>query len=472
MPTEPSASALRAALLPLEAALGGRARIVGGHVRDLLLGRERGPDIDVVVEGVDAGVAAGWLRRHWGRPEPVVTFERFGTAQLACRTPPGGMIVEFVRARKEAYLPESRKPTVRAGTLDEDVWRRDFTVNTLLLDGLGVVTDVTGMGLQDCFAGRLRTPLAPLATLAEDPLRMLRAARFASQLGFDLDADLLQAMVQARDRIGIVSPERVRDELGKLLLAPTPSTGLRLLQTTGLLAAVAPELEAMVGVEQSGYHVGDVFTHTLLAVDAAPPDRLVRLATLLHDVGKPATAQWADGRWTFHGHAQVGARLALELGRRLRLPHREAEAVARLVALHMRPIQYQPEWDTRAVRRLRHDAGALLPALLAVARADTMGSRYPSLADLDDLATRLETAAAELPLPVRSPLDGTQLKLRFGLADGPWIGRAQSRLVDAVVDGGVAPGDTVAAEAHLRADRQAWEPRPGERGATPASGPA
>ncbi len=454
----------------MEAALGGRARIVGGHVRDLLLGRDHESDVDVVVEGVDAEAAAAWLRRHWRRPEPVVAFERFGTAQLACRTRAGPMTVEVVRARSEAYRPESRKPTVRPGTLAEDVWRRDFTVNTLLLDGHGVVTDVTGRGLADGFAHRLRTPLAPLATFAEDPLRMLRAARFAAQLGFEVDRPVLQAMAAARDRLRIVSSERVRDELLKILATPRPSIGLRCLEATGLLAVVLPELQATVGVEQGGHHVGDVFVHSLLAVDLAPPDRLTRIAALLHDVGKPATAAHVGGRWTFHGHAQAGATLAAALGRRLRLPHQEADDVARLVALHMRPIQYRRDWDDRAVRRLWHDAGPLLPALLAVARADTKASRFPSLEDLDDLARRLETVAAALPPTVRSPLDGHRLKQRFGFGDGPWIGRAQQRLVDAVVDGRIAPGDASAAEALLDADPADWAPRRGERGAPVADG--
>jgi len=453
----------------MEAALGGRARIVGGHVRDLILGRTLASDVDVVVEGADAEVAARWLRRHWRRSEPVVAFERFGTAQLNLRLARGGLTVEFVRARAEAYDPGSRKPTVRPGTLAEDVWRRDFTVNTLLLDGRGAVTDVTGAALPDCFGCRLRTPLAPRATFAEDPLRMLRAARFASQLDFEVDPAVVRAMTGARERLAIVSMERVRDELLKLVLSPRPSIGLRLLERTGLLSAFAPELSAMVGVEQGGYHVGDVFTHTLLAVDLAPPDRLVRLATLLHDVGKPPTAARAggggDGRITFHGHAEAGARIAAELCRRLRLPHEEAARVARIVALHMRPIQYRADWEDRAVRRLWHDAGPLRDALLAVARADTGASRYPSLDALDDLARRLREVAETLPQGVVPPLDGHSLKRHFGLRDGPWIGRAQRLLVAAVVDGAVADGDGAQAADHLARHRADWEPLPGERGA-------
>ncbi len=460
----PSPLALRQALPAMAAALQARVCLVGGYPRDLLLGREPRADLDLVVEGAGAGAAAEWLRRHWRRPEPVLVFERFGTAQLACRRLGADLTVEFVQARSEAYRPESRKPSVRPGTLAEDIWRRDFTVNTLLLDGQGVILDLTGHGLDDLRRRLLRTPLDPEETFAEDPLRMLRAARFAAQLDFEPAPGLAAAMRRAAGRIRIVSVERIRDELLRLVVALHPVRGLRLLRDTGLLAEVAPELQAMVGVEQGGYHVGDVFEHTALACEVASPTRLVRLGALCHDIGKPVTAARQGERWTFHRHAEVGAEMARAMLRRWRLGHEEADQVAQLVRLHMRPIQYRSAWEDRAVRRLWHDAGPLVGPLLEVARADTRASRYPSGDDLEELARRLEAVGTAHPQGLRPALDGHQLKRRFGWPDGPWIGRAQAALVEAALEGTLQPGDPDDAEAHLRRELARWAPRAGERG--------
>ena len=452
----------------MEAELGGPAWIVGGYVRDLLLGRPEASDVDLVLESAPAQAAGEWLRRRWKRREPVVAFERFGTAQVSFLVAGGRRFtVELVRARREAYLQRSRKPEVQAATLEEDALRRDFTVNTLLLGSRGQVLDPTGSGLEDLHRGLLRTPLEPAATFSEDPLRMLRGARFAAQLGFRLDPKVAEGMRESAARIGIVSVERVRDELLKLLLAPGAATGLHLLLETGLLRQVAPEVAQMAGVEQGGYHLGDVFLHSALAVERAPAARVVRLAALLHDVGKPVTAKPSPSGPTFHRHQQVGAEIARELLRRLRLPNSEVDRVSRLVELHMHPIQYRSEWADSAVRRLWHRAGDLLPELLQLARADTLASGYPGTAQLDELESRLEAVARENPGGLRPALGGAQLKAWKGWPDGPWIGRAQRLLLEAAVQGELATGAEElegAARAYLQERLSEWKPRPGERG--------
>ena len=306
--------------------LGARAWIVGGYVRDSLLGRPH-PDLDIVVEG---GLGFDLARRFAtlaGAGEPVI-FERFGTAQVTLP----GHLVEFVSARRESYTPESRKPLTQDATLDEDLRRRDFTVNTLLIDFDGKVQDPLGRGLADLEKRMLRTPNDPLQTFNDDPLRMLRAIRFAAQLGFELAPDVLPAMRKMRDRVGppALSVERVADELRKMLVSDRPKLALELLDQGGLLESILPEVAACKGVQQGGYHTEDVYGHTLLAVAATPPEIIVRLAALFHDVGKPATAA-GDG--TFMGHDVVGAEMAARILERLRSAKghrscREARAAA------------------------------------------------------------------------------------------------------------------------------------------------
>ncbi|MGC1406783.1 MAG: CCA tRNA nucleotidyltransferase [Candidatus Dormiibacterota bacterium] len=466
----PTGAALRRLLPELEAGVGTKVCIVGGFVRDLLLGRPADTDIDIVVEGGSAEAAAEWLRRRWDRRARVVSFERFGTAQIAFASPVvGRLTLEFVRARAEAYSPDSRKPEVRAGTLEEDAERRDFTINALLLDSRGEVLDPTGQGLEDLRLGVLRTPLPPLETFSEDPLRMLRAARFVSQLEFELAPGVEEAMAAMAARLAIVSPERIRDELIKLLLAARPSLGLRILNRTGLLAQFLPEVAAMTGIDQAGYHLGDVFQHTCLSLDAAAPRRIVRLAVLFHDVGKPVTAAAGPDGPTFLGHPQAGATIAATAMERLRFSGAEIEAVRQLVQLHMRPIQYSSQWADSAVRRLWHAAGELLPDLMALARADTQGSSFPGLDQLLELEDRMATVAVEHPQGIRSPLDGEQLKGIFGLPAGPWVGRAQKLLIEAVMEGELQPTDQSDAEGaaagYLRQRQENWRPQPGEPGA-------
>jgi poly(A) polymerase len=415
--------------------VGVRAWAVGGYVRDTLLGR-RQPDLDVVVEDGRALEVAERFARLVGARRPAL-FPRFGTAQVTW----GDRLVEFASARAESYEPESRKPEVRPATIEEDLLRRDFTVNAMLMDFEGNVIDPLG-GRADLERRLLRTPRPPEVTFSDDPLRMLRAVRLAAQLGFELAPDLLPAMRRLRERARppVLSVERVNDELRKMLLSNRPRLALELLDQAGLMETLLPEVYACHGVEQGGYHVADVFGHSLLTVERAaelgPPDLVLRLAALLHDVGKPATAT-PDG--AFHGHHEVGAALARQALQRLRFSNTEVEQVAKLVRLHLRPVFYTSEFGDGAVRRLARDAGDQLWRLLALARADIAASSYPDGEKLDELEARLRGVLAERPSRMQLPLSGTDVMRVRGLAPGPEVGRIKARLEDLVLEGTLPP---------------------------------
>lgn len=408
-----------------------RAWIVGGYVRDKLLGRPH-PNPDVVVEGGDSLAVARRFAELAGAPPPV-TFERFGTAQVTLP----GRLVEFVTARSESYASGSRKPDVRPAALDEDLRRRDFTVNTLLMDLDGNIEDRLG-ARRDLEAGVLRTPADPAATFSDDPLRMFRAVRFASELGFSLAPELLPAMRLMRSRVAspVVSVERVTDELRKILVSERPKLGLELLDEAGLLEVVLPEITACKGVEQRGYHTHDVFGHTLLAVAATPPDLLTRLGALFHDVGKPATAK-GDG--TFFGHDELGAVMARAALERLRFSNRDVEVVELLVRLHLRPAFYRSEWTDGAVRRLARDAGPQLGRLMALARADIAASAYPHPEKLIELQGRLDAVLREEPSRLVPLVTGDEIMRVRSLAPGPEVGRIKRRVEELVIDGEIAP---------------------------------
>ncbi len=411
---------------------GVRAWIVGGYVRDKLLGRPH-PDPDIVVEdgGADR-MAARFAELAQARP-PVV-FERFGTAQVAVP----GHNVEFVSARAESYPELSRKPVVRPATLDDDLRRRDFTINTLLMDFDGQIHDRLGVALPDLEARLIRTPAPPRVTFEDDPLRMLRAVRFAVLLDFTLDPEILQAMRETKHRLAppVISAERIADELRKILVSPAPARAIELLDEGELLETILPEVAACKGVAQGGYHIRDVYGHTLLALDATAPDLLLRLATLFHDVGKPSTAT-ADGAFT--GHEVVGADMAATALSRLRFAQRDIDVVTRLVRLHLRPVYYSSEWTDGAVRRLARDAGAELERLLALARADLKASSYPDQGKLDELEQRLHAVREEQPSRMSSPIDGADIMRIRGIAAGPEVGRIKARLSELVLDGDIAP---------------------------------
>jgi putative nucleotidyltransferase with HDIG domain len=432
--------------------LGLRALVVGGYVRDRLLGGVRAGairEVDILVEGQGAielaRAASTSLKLH-----PPVIFERFGTAHLDL---PDGHALEFVSSRVERYERSSRKPDVSPGTLKDDVMRRDFTINTLLMDWDGTVLDLTGRGISDLNARRIVTPLAPKTTFDEDPLRMLRAVRFATILQFTLDPAVEVAI---RDQSGRLQPptvsmERIRDEFSKLLLADQVQEGLAMLDATRLLPRILPQLEAGKDMQQGGWHSHDVFGHALLAASLAPAELITRLAALLHDVGKPAVHELRDGKPTFIGHQEVGATMAGPALRQLRYPGEVVDAVTKLVRLHMRPIQYDPQgWEDKAVRRLVRDAGDQLDRLLALARADMRASHYPDVKKIDDLEARIRRLDATAIAAIRSPLSGEELMARTGRPAGPWIKRVKSALEDAIVDGAL-PADAQAAWRYLEA---------------------
>ena len=407
------------------------AWVVGGYVRDKLLGRPH-LDLDVVVEHGDSLAVARRFAELAHAPPPV-TFERFGTAQVTLPD----RLVEFVTARAESYVTDSRKPAVRRATLDEDLRRRDFTVNTLLMDVQGKIHDRLG-ATNDLEAKVLRTPADPVQTFSDDPLRMLRGIRFGAELGFELAPDLIPAMRSLRSRIAppVISTERIADELRKMLVSPRPKRAFELLDEADLLAVILPELAACKGVPQTGYHTHDVFGHTLLAVEATPPVLLTRLAALFHDVGKPPTAK-GDG--TFIGHDEVGAEMAKAALERLRFSQREADAVSRLVRLHLRPVFYRSEWTDGAVRRLARDAGPLLDRLMALARADIAASAYPEPEKLDDLQARLDAVREERPSRLQPLVTGEEIMRARRIGPGPEVGRIKQKLEELVIDGEIEP---------------------------------
>ena len=411
--------------------LGVKAWIVGGYVRDAVLGRPH-PNPDVVVENGDGLELARRFAELAGAPPPV-TFERYGTAQVTLP----GHLVEFVSARAESYAPDSRKPDVRRATLDEDLRRRDFTVNTLLMDLDGKIHDPLG-GLADIEARVLRTPADPMRTFADDPLRMLRAIRFAAELALQPAPDLLPAMRRLKTRLAppVISLERIADELRRMLASERPKLALDLLDEAELLEVILPEIAACKGVEQSGYHTHDVFGHTLLTVGGTPPDLLLRVAALFHDSGKPKTAR-GDG--TFIGHEEVGADIARVALERLRFSQKEIDTVVTLVRLHLRPVFYRSEWTDGAVRRLARDAGPLLDRLMALARADIAASAYPEPEKLDELQSRLDRVRAELPSRLAPLVSGEDIMRIRGIRPGPEVGRIKQKLEELVIDGEIPP---------------------------------
>jgi putative nucleotidyltransferase with HDIG domain len=411
--------------------LGAQAWVVGGYVRDKLLGRPH-PNPDVVVERGDALRLAERFAGLAGA-EPPVTFERFGTAQVTLP----GHLVEFVSARAESYAPDSRKPDVRPATLDEDLRRRDFTINTLLMDFDGKLHDRLG-GRRDLEARILRTPSDPLRTFGDDPLRMLRAVRFASELGFEVAPELLPAMRRMKARLAppVISAERIADELRRMLASPRPRLAIELLDAGDLLETILPEVAACKGVPQSGYHTHDVFGHTLLTVEGVPPDLVLRLAALFHDAGKPSTAT-PDGAFT--GHENVGAELARSALERLRFSQKEIDTVVKLVRLHLRPVYYSSEWSDGAVRRLARDAGPVLDRLMLLARADIAASAYPEPQKLDELESRIRAALTEQPSRLEPLVTGEDVMRARGIGPGPEVGRIKKRLEELVIDGEIAP---------------------------------
>jgi len=426
----------------------GKVYLVGGYVRDKLLKRRLPSDVDLVLEG-DALQLAQFLYERGLADHPPVTYPRFGTAMVHL----GEIAVELVTARAESYHDASRKPaTVKPATLYEDALRRDFTVNTLLENlHTGAIVDPLGVGLSDLQARRLRTPRDPHETFYEDPLRMLRAVRFAVQLDFTLDPVAVQAIREQAERLKIVSIERIQAEFTRLMDSPPAAAGLQMLLEVGLLAQFAEPLLPMVGCTQNDYHLYDVWGHSLKTVEYVDPSGLtmpaweLRLAALLHDVGKPATKTVdEDGAIHFYEHDRVGAQIAREWLRSLRYSNETIERITTLVRMHMRPGFYTPQWSDAAVRRLIRDAGDLLEPLLRLVEADIQAQRHDVIhADIAALRQRIAQVQATQPATHwRSPLTGEQIMQRFGLKPGPLVGQLKRYLEEQVIGGTLHPDDT------------------------------
>ena len=444
-------------------ALGLEVYLVGGAVRDGLM-RRRSKDIDITVVG--DGIRFGRRVHEELRTSVPVEFDRFGTSRLMA----DGIEIEFVGTRKETYEEDSRKPTVAEGSIDDDLLRRDFTVNAM-----AVRLNARGFGeLLDPFDGQgdierrlLRTPVDPLVTFTEDPLRMIRAFRFASQLDFRIDPDVLVAVRQLNERILIVSMERIRDEFLKILASPKPSIGLAPMMENGLIAHFFPELHALAGVDQrsieypdgvKNFHHKDVFYHTLRVVDnlAKVSDSLwLRMSALLHDIAKPQTKYFhPETGWTFHGHAEIGARRVKRIFRVMKLPFEAVHFVEKMVALHLRPIALVNEGVTdSAIRRLLFDAGEDIDDLIMLCRAD-ITSKNPRLVErylrnYENLVLKMKDVEDKDKLRTwQPPLRGEEIMQICGIPSGIMVGIIKTRIEDAILDG-LIPNERHAAEEFL-----------------------
>ncbi|AII53323.1 CCA tRNA nucleotidyltransferase [Hymenobacter sp. APR13] len=424
--------------------LGFPAYVIGGYVRDLAL--ERGSkDVDVVCVGDGIALAQAVGRKLPGRPR-VTVFKNFGTAML----PTPEIEVEFVGARKESYRAESRKPEVEAGTLEEDLARRDFTINAL---GLSLNPDTYGElvdrydGMGDLQRRIIRTPLDPDVTFSDDPLRMLRAIRFATQLDFDIDPDTFDALARNKERIKIISQERITTELNKIIMAPKPSYGFKLLFSCGLLQLIFPKMAQLQGVEKVGKHAHkDNFYHTLQVLDnvvAAGGDLWLRWSAILHDIAKPATKRF-DARvgWTFHGHEDKGARWVPGIFTDLKLPlGEEMRQVQKLVRLHLRPIALSKEIVTdSAVRRLLFEAGDDIDRLMLLCRADITSKDYDRknryLRNFDVVEQKLKEVEEKDHLRNFKPvITGEIIMATFSLKPSRDVGELKEALLEAILEG-------------------------------------
>ena len=426
--------------------VGVEAYVIGGFVRDLLLKRPS-KDIDIVCVGSGITLAER-VAQALGPDVHVAIYKNFGTAQVRYQD----LDVEFVGARRESYRSDSRKPTVEDGTLQDDQNRRDFTINALgvSLNGgnYGELIDPFG-GLRDLRLKSLRTPLEPSLTFSDDPLRMMRAVRFASQLNFDIEPGTFEGIEQMKDRIEIVSQERIIDELNKIILSPKPSYGFKLLYQAGLLPLIFPELVALQGVEHiEGKGHKDNFYHTLQVLDNVAEhsdDLWLRWAAILHDIAKPATKRF-DKRagWTFHNHEEVGARMVPSLFRRMKLPLNEKmRFVKKLVRLHLRPIVLSKEEITdSAMRRLLVEAGEDLEALMTLCRAD-ITSKNPDkvrryLRNFDLVEQRLQDLEERDKLRNFQPvITGELIMETFGLKPSREVGLIKEAIREAILEGTV-----------------------------------
>lgn len=442
--------------------------VIGGYVRDLFLKRPS-KDIDVVVVGSGIEVAKA-VAAALGKNTKVNVFKNFGTAQLRH----GHLDVEFVGARRESYQRDSRKPIVEDGTLEDDQNRRDFTINALAisLNGLtfGELVDPFD-GLEDMRDMVLRTPLNPDITFSDDPLRMMRAIRFACQLDFDINPVAFNAMERNKERIAIISAERIADELQKMMASRQPSMGFRLLDACGLLNLILPEVAALKGVEtKEGIGHKDNFNHSLLVLDKVcqhSSNVWLRWAALLHDIGKPASKRFDPAAgWTFHNHNFIGEKQIPQLFRRLKFPLGDnMKYVQKLVGLHMRPIVLSQETVTdSAVRRLLFDAGDNIDDLMLLCEADITSKNQEKvkrfLGNFRLVRTKLrELEEKDRIRNMQPPVSGEEIMALFNLPPCAKVGALKSAIKDAILDG-VIPHDRDAAWGFLlkRAEAMGLKP--------------